>query len=218
MSVITKAYHKIAQKKHPDKSKEDPATATKKFQKISVAYETLKDEQTRAKYDIALERKKEVSSMHQARAQAPFDETLNRSEEEELTRARWKAEDKVYKAKAKLIYELKKEEEKEELKARAQARAQAWAEAQVTTKVKKPHKMRRTHKMRKGERQFQRAEMIPTKLDKKECPKKKGRSALKKEALERKRREKAKECAEYEERMSNLMEYCQWHFSRPRIT
>ena len=47
---IKKAYHKLAQKYHPDKNKSD-ASAEEKFKNISEAYQVLKDPEKRAKYD-----------------------------------------------------------------------------------------------------------------------------------------------------------------------
>src|SRR3954465_9850424 len=46
---IKKAYRKLARKYHPDVSKE--ANAKEKFQEVSEAYETLRDEEKRAAYD-----------------------------------------------------------------------------------------------------------------------------------------------------------------------
>src|SRR5262245_11677885 len=46
---IKKAYRKLARKYHPDVSKE--ANAKEKFQEVSEAYETLKDQEKRAAYD-----------------------------------------------------------------------------------------------------------------------------------------------------------------------
>ena len=47
---IKKAYYKLAQKYHPDKNKDDPASE-KRFQEVQKAYETLKDPQSRGMYD-----------------------------------------------------------------------------------------------------------------------------------------------------------------------
>lgn len=51
-SDIKKAYRKLAKKWHPDKSKEKDAT--EKFQKITAAYNTLKDTQKREEYDFSI--------------------------------------------------------------------------------------------------------------------------------------------------------------------
>jgi curved DNA-binding protein len=47
--VIKKAYRRLARKYHPDVSKEK--NATERFQDVSEAYETLKDQEKRAAYD-----------------------------------------------------------------------------------------------------------------------------------------------------------------------
>ena len=47
---IRKAFKKLALKYHPDKNSEDDAH--EKFLKINRAYEILKDEETRKKYDL----------------------------------------------------------------------------------------------------------------------------------------------------------------------
>ncbi len=44
---IKKAFHKMAHKFHPDKNKGDD----KKFKEVNEAYQTLSDDQKRAKYD-----------------------------------------------------------------------------------------------------------------------------------------------------------------------
>lgn len=49
-ATIKKAYRKLAVKYHPDKNKDENATA--KFQKISAAFATLSDESKRKEYDI----------------------------------------------------------------------------------------------------------------------------------------------------------------------
>ncbi|XP_004514938.1 chaperone protein dnaJ GFA2, mitochondrial [Cicer arietinum] len=49
-SEIKKAYYGLAKKLHPDTNKDDPE-AEKKFQEVSMAYETLKDEEKRQQYD-----------------------------------------------------------------------------------------------------------------------------------------------------------------------
>ncbi|MEE3260078.1 MAG: DnaJ domain-containing protein [Candidatus Latescibacterota bacterium] len=46
---ITRAYRQLARKYHPDRNQE--AGAEEKFQRISEAYEVLKDEEKRGKYD-----------------------------------------------------------------------------------------------------------------------------------------------------------------------
>ncbi|KAK7938139.1 Djp1 [Apiospora aurea] len=48
---IKKSYHRLVLLTHPDKSPDDPG-ATKKFQAVSNAYETLRDPLKRAAYDI----------------------------------------------------------------------------------------------------------------------------------------------------------------------
>lgn len=59
---ISKAYRKLAQKWHPDmfRSQEDKDIAEKKFHKIAVAYETLRDEESRADYDYMLDHPEEM--------------------------------------------------------------------------------------------------------------------------------------------------------------
>jgi len=47
---IKKAYRKKAKEMHPDKNQDDP-TANEKFQDLGIAYETLKDPETRKVYD-----------------------------------------------------------------------------------------------------------------------------------------------------------------------
>merc|ERR1740128_357613 len=47
---IKKAYRKLAKRMHPDKNPDDP-TASEKFQDLGVAYETLKDADSRKIYD-----------------------------------------------------------------------------------------------------------------------------------------------------------------------
>ena len=42
----------MAIKYHPDKNKDDPEGAKKKFQKIATAYETLSDKEKREIYDV----------------------------------------------------------------------------------------------------------------------------------------------------------------------
>jgi len=51
-SEIKKAYRQLSMKWHPDKNNNSPETVAK-FQKISEAYETLRDEKKRQQYDIA---------------------------------------------------------------------------------------------------------------------------------------------------------------------
>ncbi|XP_076340321.1 dnaJ homolog subfamily C member 10-like [Tachypleus tridentatus] len=48
---IRKAFKKLALKLHPDKNKDDPS-AEEKFVQLNKAYEVLKDEETRKKYDL----------------------------------------------------------------------------------------------------------------------------------------------------------------------
>ena len=49
-NTIKKAYRKLAKEMHPDKNPDDPE-ANEKFQDLGVAYETLKDPDTRKIYD-----------------------------------------------------------------------------------------------------------------------------------------------------------------------
>merc|ERR1719438_608862 len=49
-NTIKKAYRKLAKEMHPDKNPDDP-TASEKFQDLGIAYETLKDPDTRKIYD-----------------------------------------------------------------------------------------------------------------------------------------------------------------------
>lgn len=53
VSEIRKAYYKLSRKYHPDKNGGCPE-ATKKFQTLAEAYETLSDDEKRAEYDSAL--------------------------------------------------------------------------------------------------------------------------------------------------------------------
>lgn len=48
---IKKAYRKLAMKHHPDRNKQDPVAAEKKFKSITEAYETLSDPKKRKQYD-----------------------------------------------------------------------------------------------------------------------------------------------------------------------
>merc|ERR1719205_132592 len=49
-NTIKKAYRKLAKEMHPDKNPDDP-TASEKFQDLGIAYETLKDADSRKIYD-----------------------------------------------------------------------------------------------------------------------------------------------------------------------
>ena len=49
-NTIKKAYRKMAKEMHPDKNPDDP-TASEKFQDLGMAYETLKDADSRKIYD-----------------------------------------------------------------------------------------------------------------------------------------------------------------------
>jgi len=49
-NTIKKAYRKLAREMHPDKNPDDP-NASEKFQDLGIAYETLKDPDTRKIYD-----------------------------------------------------------------------------------------------------------------------------------------------------------------------
>ena len=59
---ISKAYRRLAQKWHPDmfRTLEDKEVAEKKFMKIATAYETLRDEESRADYDYMLDHPEEM--------------------------------------------------------------------------------------------------------------------------------------------------------------
>lgn len=48
---IKKSYRKMAMKYHPDRNKQKPAVAEKKFKQIKEAYEILSDQQKRSAYD-----------------------------------------------------------------------------------------------------------------------------------------------------------------------
>lgn len=53
-SIIKKSYYKLAKENHPDKFPENEREeATKKFQKISEAYEVLSDPKKRQIYDVS---------------------------------------------------------------------------------------------------------------------------------------------------------------------
>ena len=49
---IKKAYRKLAMKWHPDKNQSNKKTAEEKFKQISVAYETLSDDEKRKNYNL----------------------------------------------------------------------------------------------------------------------------------------------------------------------
>lgn len=53
-SEIKKAYMKLSLKYHPDRNPENVEESTQKFQEISAAYEEIKDESSRAKYNHTL--------------------------------------------------------------------------------------------------------------------------------------------------------------------
>ena len=53
-SEIKKAYMKLSLKYHPDRNPENVEESTQKFQEISAAYEEIKDESSRAKYNHKL--------------------------------------------------------------------------------------------------------------------------------------------------------------------
>ena len=59
---ISKAYRKLSQKWHPDmfRTQEDKEVAEKKFMKVATAYETLRDEESRADYDYMLDHPEEM--------------------------------------------------------------------------------------------------------------------------------------------------------------
>lgn len=65
---IRKAFKKLALKLHPDKN--DAEDAHQKFLKITRAYEILKDEETRKKYDVYGEEGFEISRSQQGRYQS----------------------------------------------------------------------------------------------------------------------------------------------------
>jgi len=48
---IKKSYRKMAMKFHPDRNKDNPEAAEKKFKQIKEAYEILSDSKKRAAYD-----------------------------------------------------------------------------------------------------------------------------------------------------------------------
>ncbi|OUC40058.1 DnaJ domain protein [Trichinella nativa] len=61
-SEISKAYRKLAGKLHPDRQRtaEAKAKAEEQFREVAVAYETLKDEESRKNYDYMLDNPEEV--------------------------------------------------------------------------------------------------------------------------------------------------------------
>lgn len=83
---IRKAFKKLAVSEHPDKKTDDPK-AHEKFLKITRAYEVLKDDQLRKKYDLHGEEglrkiSKEVSTMkagHSIKKNLAFMMTIQKS-------------------------------------------------------------------------------------------------------------------------------------------
>jgi len=59
---ISKAYRKLAQRWHPDmfRTEEEKAVGEKKFMQIATAYETLRDDESRAEYDYMLDHPEEM--------------------------------------------------------------------------------------------------------------------------------------------------------------
>jgi len=58
-AAIKKQYQRLARKFHPDRS--DDPQAKEKFQKVNTAYQTLKDPEKRAAYDVPQQQRREFS-------------------------------------------------------------------------------------------------------------------------------------------------------------
>lgn len=81
IDVIEKAYKVLAKKYHPDlqSTQESKKVAEEKIKKINEAYEILKDNEKRKKYDLELEQEEKRNIVNNARYNSVYTNTNNNS-------------------------------------------------------------------------------------------------------------------------------------------